>query len=143
PRADTGTIGLYADRPYLDPVILEGALAAQELRNIVGAVHQNIQQAVIIEITDGAPASCNLFQHPGPGVGRYVRKPSISEILVHNLALTVARLDLGLGNFRINMTVGHEDVGPSIVVEVQKAHTPTEEPRILPQASLKGPVFEE
>src|SRR5260370_25730021 len=55
-RADAAAIGFRADRAHLDPVEPMRGIAAQQLRIIVHRVHHHIDVAVIVEITEGAPA---------------------------------------------------------------------------------------
>ena len=54
PRADSRPVRLSPNRLHLQPVVLERALAAQQLRNVVDAIHHHVQIAVIVEITDRA-----------------------------------------------------------------------------------------
>src|SRR5262245_43112918 len=66
PRSDTRAIRLHPNGLHLEPVILRGLVAAQELRNIINAVHEHINVAVVVEIAEGATAPGDLFQNAGP-----------------------------------------------------------------------------
>src|SRR5262249_62406314 len=50
PRSDARAIRLHSDGLHLEPVILLGLFAAQELRNIIRAVYEHINVAVVVEI---------------------------------------------------------------------------------------------
>src|SRR5215475_674406 len=65
PRADAGAIRLHPDRLYLEPVILRGLVATQELRQVVNAIHENIYVAIIVEIAEGAAAPGRFFENAG------------------------------------------------------------------------------
>src|SRR3954453_21714265 len=67
-RTDAGAIALHADGFDLDPMILERAVTPQKLWIIVDAVHNRIQIAVVIEITDRASASGDQLQNAGPRI---------------------------------------------------------------------------
>src|SRR5215475_13040284 len=66
PRSDTRAIRVHPNGLHLEPVILRGLVAAQELRNIIDAVHERIDITVVVEIAECATAPGDLFQNARP-----------------------------------------------------------------------------
>src|SRR5581483_1558380 len=56
-RADATAIRFGPNRPHFDPVIARSRVAAEELWNVIYAIDDNINIAIIIEIAKGAAAS--------------------------------------------------------------------------------------
>ena len=55
-RSDGAAIRLGADALYLDPVVVEFRIAADELRRSVDGVDDEIDVAIVVEIAEGATA---------------------------------------------------------------------------------------
>ncbi len=106
------------------------------MRDVVDAVHQHIDVAIVIEIAECAPAPGHFLEKTGAGRQGNIGELPVSEIAVEFLALPVARFNIGLAYLRIDMTVANEDIEPAVIVEIQKAYAPTEEARILAEAGL-------
>src|ERR1700694_5967300 len=65
---------------------------------------------------------------PLPDTFSRIPGPAVPETSAN---LPLPRFRVSFANLRIDMTIADEDVGPSIVVEIQEAHAPAEEPRVL------------
>src|SRR5262245_20268053 len=66
PCPDTRAIRLHSNGLHLEPVILRRLVATQELRNVIDAVHEHINVAVVVEIAEGAATPGDLFQNTSP-----------------------------------------------------------------------------
>src|ERR1700727_1126658 len=64
------------------------------------------------------------------------------QIVVKQLALGIARFRLELLDFRIDVAVTNENVGPAVIVEIEEAATPAQILRVRAQPCSKGVVFE-
>src|SRR4051794_19095138 len=82
PGANAGAIAFYSDRLHLDPVVLEGALAFQELRIIVDAIDNDVKISVIVEVADRTSAARHHLENAGAGIDRDVREFSRAVIPV-------------------------------------------------------------
>src|SRR5215472_1312397 len=142
PGADAGAVGFYADRLDPDPIVLERAVAAKKLRDIVHAIDQNIERAIVVEITDGAAAPGHLFESTWASFEADIGEMPVAQILVQHLALAIAGLDVGFANLGIDVAISDQDVDPAIVVKIDEADTPAKEARVFSEAGLKGLVFE-
>ena len=62
--------------------------------------------------------------------------------MIEHLALAIAGFARFLAHFGIDVAVASEDVGPAIVIEIEKAGSPAEKARVAPEPGLEGHVFE-
>ena len=122
-------------------MILRRRIAAQQLRHVVDAVHQQIQIAVVIEIAHRHPAPRHLLQDPRPHLLRHLLKLAVPQIPVHQLPLPVSRFVERLAHFRIDMPVALHDVRPAVIVVVHERNTPAQKARNLAHPGLKRLVL--
>src|SRR4051812_14191731 len=141
PGTDARPIALDTDCLDLDPMILKGAVATKELRIIIDAIHNHVQIAVVVEVADGASASWNQFLNAGPGIKRYIHKLSVPVVVIKHLPFSVSGFVGAFAYFGIDVSVASQDVRPPIVIEIEKACSPTEKSRIASQSRLKCHVF--
>src|SRR5258708_6413061 len=88
------------------------------------------------------------FRSRGDGDGnaracivRNVSEVAVAEIFVKQLALRVAGFGLELLDFGIHVAVADENVGPAVVVHVEKAATPAKVLSVPAEAGLKSGIF--
>ena len=112
------------------------------MRKIVDGVDDHIDVAVIVEIAESTAPRRHRRGDTRPGVEGNVVKAPVAQILVEQLALRVACFRFELLDFGIYMAVANQDVGPAVVVEVEKATAPAKILRVLAEAALKCGVLE-
>ena len=66
---------------------------------------------------------------------------AIVQVAVEQFALGIASLGFQLFDFGIDVAVADQDVGPAIVIEVEKAATPAQKLRVCAQSRGKGGVL--
>src|SRR6267378_811085 len=140
-RADAAAIGFRADGFDLDPIVAGARIAAQQLGKIVDGVDDNVEVAVIVEIAEGAAARGDGSGDARAGVVGNIAETAVAEILVKQFALRVARLGLELLDFRVDVAIADKNVGPTVVVHVEKAAAPAEILGVLAEASLESGVL--
>src|SRR5229473_3114309 len=140
--ADAAAIGFCADGFDFDPIVAGARIAAQKLGKIVDGVDDDIEVAVIVEVAEGAAARGDRRGDARPGVVGNIIEAPVAQILVKQLALRVAGFGLELLDFRIDVAVANENVGPAVVVHVEKPAAPAEILGMLPEAALVSGVLE-
>ena len=112
------------------------------MRIIVDGVDHHIHVAVIVKITEGAAARSGRGHDGGTRLLRDVIETAVAQILVQQFLLRVAGFGLELFDFGIHVAVANQNVGPAVIVGVEKSAAPAEELRVTSKAALKGGVFE-
>src|SRR5437879_1113003 len=67
---------------------------------------------------------------------------AVAQSAVEDLALAVAGCRGRLGHLRVDVAVADENVGPAIVVEIEKADAPSQEAGVLAETGLIRLVVE-
>ena len=79
---------------------------------------------------------------PGPACRETSAKRPLRRVAVKEFALGVAGFGLQLLDFRIDVAVADQNVGPAVVVEIEEAAAPAEKLRVRAEAGGEGGVFE-
>ena len=61
---------------------------------------------------------------------------TVPQILVEQLALRVSGFGFQLLDFRIDVAVTDQDVGPAVVIHVEKSAAPAQELRVRPKPAV-------
>src|SRR5437868_11058902 len=141
-RPDAAPVRLGSDRPHFDPVVRKIGIAAQQLRVIIYRIHNDIDIAIVIEISESRAARGARVGDPRSRPEGNVCEMAIVQILVKQLPLRVSRFRLELLDLRIDMPVANQDVRPAIVIHVKKSATPAKELGVRSQTRSKGRVLE-
>ena len=112
------------------------------MRKIIDGVDDDVDVAVVVEISERAAPRGHWRGDARPGIEGNVVKAAGAQIFVEQLALRVARFRFELLDLGIHVAVANQDVGPAVVVEVEKAAAPAEILRVLAEAALKRGVLE-
>ena len=72
----------------------------------------------------------------------HVFKLAVAQVAVKILALRIGGIHLCSVHLGIDVAVGDQDVEPAIVVDIDEAHTPAQQPGIHAQSRLVGAVVE-
>src|SRR5256885_7519819 len=138
---DSTAVGFCADGADFDPIVFVGGVAADELRRSVDTIDDEVEIAVVVEITEGTAARGSRSRNSSAGVERDVFEVAVAQIAIEKFALRVAGFGGELFDFRIDMAVADEDVGPTVVVKIEKAAAPAEILRVFAETGLKRGVF--
>src|SRR5258708_1559985 len=117
-------------------------MAAKELGKIIYGVDDDVEIAVVVEVAEGTSARGDGNGDARAGVIRNVDKPAIERIFVEQLAVRVAVFGLELLDFGIDVAVANEDVGPAVIVHVEKTAAQAEILCVPAEAGLESGVFE-
>src|SRR5215467_8383095 len=139
-RPDRRAVRFQADALNLQPAVVQRAVAAQQLGNIVDAIDDHVEIAFVVEVADGQAAAGDSFQNAGTGVERYVAKGAVAQVAVKNLALAIAGFGSGITDLRIDVAVAEKNIGPAVIVEVEKSGAPAQEAGIAAETGLERHV---
>src|SRR5712692_919412 len=73
---------------------------------------------------------------------RYIFEPPVTQVAIEKFALGVSGLGLQLFDLGIDVAVADQDVGPAVVVEIEKAASPAEIFGVEAEAGGEGGVLE-
>src|SRR4029077_16374329 len=122
--ADAAAVGFCADRADFDPIVFVGGVATDEVRRCVDAIDDEVEVTVVVEITKGAAARRSCGRDAGAGIERNVLEVAVAKIAIEEFALWIAGFGGELFDFGIDVTVADENVGPTVVVKIEKAAAP-------------------
>src|SRR5207245_7526081 len=95
-----------------------------------------------VEIAEGGTSAAVGLSDGGPARRADVDEAPLAEISVQNLSLFEGDVEPTGVDLGEDVAVGHEDVGPAVVVEVEETHSPSEILGVYAQARLKDGVVE-
>src|SRR5215213_2477365 len=125
PRSYAVAVGAGADRFDEHEIVRISSVIAKELGGSVEVVDHQIDVPVIIQVPECGPPAHALFHQRVARLGRHFRERSVAVVLVKELALAVARVEVGLIDLRVDVTVGDEEVAPAVVVVVEELRPPS------------------
>src|ERR1035438_2354863 len=114
----------------------------QQLRFSIHAVDHNIDDSLIVVVAERTSASRRIFKNSGAALACYFLEPSVAQVSIKVLVFRVFQIALGSIDLWIHMPIRHENVEPAVVIHVEEAHSPTQQPGIDSQAARIGSVFE-
>src|SRR5207237_9258101 len=65
----------------------------------------------------------------------------VAQIAIEQLALRISRLCLQLFDFGIDVAIAKQDIGPSVVVHIEKSAAPAQVLRVFAQACSKRSIL--
>src|SRR3989442_370190 len=136
-RADAAAIRFGADGFDFDPIVARTRVATQKLRVIVDGVDHHVEVAVIVKVAEGAAARRDRGGDSRSSVVGNVFETAVAEILVEKLALRIAGFGLELLDFGIDVAIAKQNIGPAVVVHIEKAAAPAEIKSVLAEAGLE------
>src|SRR5271157_1045947 len=140
--ADSATVRLRPNGPNLDPIVVEFGVAAQELRAVVDGVNDDVNVAVVVEIAEGRAARRSRLGDARPRLQGNVGETAVVQILVQQFALGVSGFTFDLLDFGIDVAVADQNVGPAVVLHVEKTAAPAQKLGVRAQTRREGDVFE-
>ena len=101
----------------------------KDLRAAVQVVDDDVEAAVVVEVSGREAATDAFFHHRGPELRRDFVERAVAAIVIEQLALTVTRrrAEFHFVELRVNMAVHGDDVQQPVVVVVEECRTPADE----------------
>src|SRR6266849_4887302 len=140
--ANRASIRLGANALDLEPVILCVAIIAKKRRRLVHVNNDNVDVPIVVEVAECRSSARARFSYRQAGVGSDINKAPVAEILVHNLSLFKSEVQLLGVYLGEDVAVGHENVRPAVIVEIEEAYTPSQVFRIPAHPGLQDSVVE-
>src|SRR5579863_1383948 len=78
PRADAAAIRLHSDRAHFDPIVFRRRITAQQLRKIIHGIHDDIDIAVVVEISERTPTRSNRPSDSWSALQRHIVESAIA-----------------------------------------------------------------
>src|SRR6266849_3063979 len=141
-RADGAAVGFCAYALDFEPVAFGAAIVAQKCGRLVHVDNGDVDVSIVVEIAEGGASAAVRLSHGGPACGADVDEAPLAKIFVQNLSFLEGDVEPARIDFGKHMAVGHEDVGPAIVVEIEETYSPSEILGVYAQAGLKDGVVE-
>src|SRR5271155_3609743 len=117
-----------------DPVALPFGIAAEQLRQGIDAVDDDVDVSVVIVIAEGTSARGHGGGDSRTGFVCDLFESTVAEIAIQVFVLCVGSFGFRTAHFGIYMAVGYKDVQPSIVVHIEEAEAPAKIARVDAQA---------
>src|SRR5882762_4227500 len=124
-RADGAAVGFCTYALDFEPAVFGARIIAQERGRLVHVDNGDVDVSVVVEIAEGGASAAVGLSDGGPARGANVDEATLAEILVQDLSLFEGDVEPAGVDFREDVAVGHEDVGPAIVVEVEETYSPS------------------
>src|ERR1700752_2543649 len=105
----------------------KGLRIAQQCRSAVQAGDDNLKVPIIFEISSGFPPRHSSLRHSGAGGATGFKKRSIAQVAKQKRSFGVSHSKRIVIHLRVDVTVGHEQVLPSIIVEVEELYAEAKE----------------
>src|SRR6185437_10681848 len=102
----------------------------------------NLHRAIVIKIAKSRAARRMQFAECRSGLLGNVTKLAVFQVLIQNRAVPVMNVDVQFIHFGEGMTVDQEEILPAVVVEVEKAGSPSDVASILAQTGIQRHVIE-
>src|SRR5581483_6569577 len=131
PRANCAAVGLGTDASHLDPIVSGAAIVAEQGRGLIHVDDYRVHVPIIIKVTECRPTAAVQLVNRRSSLGSDIGKSAIAQILVYELALPECHMEFTGVYFWEHMPIGHENVRPSVIIEVKQADAP-------PQISCVG-----
>src|SRR2546429_5674223 len=96
----------------------------QESRRLADVQHENINQAVVIDIAERNASSTSEWRFVDGGAFRNVAERAVLLIVKELHRLAIFQSACGRVHLRIDMTVCNEEVEPTRIIEVDKTSAP-------------------
>src|SRR5450432_449264 len=141
-RADGASIAFGAHQLDLDPMVGPGHIVAKQGWRLVHVHDEDIDVAVIVEIAEGtAPAGVCRRNAGAAFVDQFLESPAAE--IAENQARRLERIsgDAAL-HFGVDASGDHEQVGKSIVVEIDDARSPPNVPGLDAEPRADSHVVE-
>src|ERR1700751_263839 len=105
----------------------EGLRIVQQCRSAVQAGDDNLEVPIIFEISNGCSPCHTSLRHPRASGTTDLSKRAIVQVVKQKRAFGVRHSKGIVIHLRIDVAVGHEQVLPSIIVEVEELNAETKE----------------
>src|SRR5580704_7306954 len=108
----------------------------------MAVIHQELHHTVIVEIGGGYTVAVERLGDTRTGIERDILELAIVPIPVEQFALSEGAAQGASVQFRVDVAICHEEVGPSVVINIHKERAPAQELRVASKAGLVSDVRE-
>src|SRR6266567_2098065 len=98
--------------------------------------------AIIPQVADRQTARRTYGRDPGPRGRGNIREGSVGIVVIQNPGLLEIAAEMLAIHFRVDVAVDEEQIGPAVVVEIEKRDAPAEVLRVEPESRGEGFVVE-
>src|SRR6266851_1471246 len=139
---DAVAVGFDPDRPKRDPVVPVARVVDQKRRRSVHVADDCGHAAIIPQIADRQTARRTCCRDRGTRGRGNIREGSVAIVVIENPGLLEVAAEMLAIHFGVDVAVGEEQIGPAVVVEIEKRNAPAEVLRVEPESRGKGFVVE-
>src|SRR6266567_2997201 len=133
PRANRVTIGPGASELQRNPVPVL-AIVLQQTGWVMAIVHQNLYAAIIVEIRGSHTVAIERGGDARASIEGDVFELLVVLVPVKYFAFAESTVEAVRINFGIDVPIGHEQIRPAVVVDVDEERTPTQKLRIYTES---------
>src|SRR5713101_6624661 len=140
--ADAVAVGFDPNRPKGDPVVPVARVVDQKRRRSVHVADHRGHAAIIPQVADRQTARRTYGRDPGPRRRGNIREGSVAIVVIQNPGLLEIAAEMLAIHFRVDVAVRQEQIGPAVVVEIEKRDAPAKVLRVEPESRGKGFIVE-
>src|SRR6266849_6624216 len=138
-RADAVAIGFAANGLKRNPMIAVVNVVYQQHGRSVHIADDRGHAAIVPQIADRQSARRTHRRNPRPRIGGNIGEFPVAVVVIQNLRLFEIAAEVLAVHFGVDVTVGQEQIGPAVVVNIEKHDAPAKILRV--QAETGGESF--
>src|SRR5258708_37517716 len=139
--SNRASIRLASDEFDLKPMLVRGGIIAHEGRGLVAIHDDDVQIAVIVEVSEGATAAGVQCSHSWASFVAQLFKPPIPQIAKNNARALVRKLRKGFLYVGVDVSCNQKDVRVAIIIKVHDSCTPANKTSFFADAGRQGHVI--
>src|SRR5260370_26452473 len=140
--ADAVAVGFDPDCPKGDPVVRVARVVDKKRRRSVHVADDRGHAAIIPQVADRQTARRTYGRDRGPRGRGNIRERSVAIVVIQNPGLLEIAAEMLAIHFRVDVAVRQEQIGPAVVVEIEKRDAPAKVLRVEPESRGKGFIVE-
>ena len=126
-RADGAAVGLDADQLHFHPMVAAGNVIPQQRGRFVHIHYEDVDIPIVVEVSESTAAAGVLGADAGSSLLDQLFEFAVAQVAVdYSRRLVLVARNHGF-QFRVNVAGHQEQVGQSVVVQVDDAVTPAHE----------------
>src|SRR6266566_865695 len=142
PCADAVAIGFAPGRTKRDPVVRVARVVDQKRRRSVHVADHRGHAAIIPQVADRQTARRTYGRDCGTRGRGNIGEGSVAIVVIQNPGLLEIAAEMLAIDFRVDVAVRQEQIGPAVVVEIEKRDAPAKVLRVEPESRGEGFVVE-
>src|SRR5260370_34634848 len=129
---DAVAVGFAPDRAKRDPVVAVARVVDQKRRRSVHVADDCGHAAIIPQVADRQTARRTYGRDCETHGPANIREGSVAIVVIENPGLLEVAAEMLAIHFGVDVAVGEEQIGPAVVVEIEKRNAPAEVLRVEP-----------